>query len=157
MKQLTYRVAFPVALVVMVTLFTTIFLTNVNPSFAASSDKKSSVVGRTSAVDHTEVRIKELQSALKITNSDVLWADLTQVMRENAQEMDSLTKNRAEKSKVMNAVERMKFHSEITEAQLNQQKKLIPHFEAWYASMSDEQKIKTDTLFGNGKFKDHKR
>lgn len=158
MKQTTYQVAFPVALVVvMVAFFSTIFLVNANPSFATSGDKKSAVVVRPSALDHTEASIKELQGALKITSEDVLWKNLTQVMRENAKEMDVLAKNRAENSKVMNAVERMKFHSEITEAHLSQQKKLIPHFEALYASMSDEQKKKTDILFEKGIFKNHKR
>ena len=61
-------------------------------------------------------------------------------MRQNAKEMDALTKDRAETSKTMNAVEHMKFHSQVTEAQLNQQKKFIPPFEALYAGMSDEQK-----------------
>lgn len=78
-------------------------------------------------------------------------------MRENAKEMDALTKDMAENTKDMNAVERMKFHSQITEAHLNQQKKLIPVFEALYASMSDEQKKKTDTLFQKGILRKPKR
>jgi periplasmic protein CpxP/Spy len=81
---------------------------------------------------------------------------MTQVMRENAKDMDVLTKDRAEKTKTMNAVERMKFHSEITEIRLNQQKRLIPVFEALYASMSDEQKKSTDAIFLTGRHGKHR-
>ena len=96
-------------------------------------------------------------SALKITEAqEELWNNLTQVMRENAKDMDALTKDNAEKIKTMNAVEHIKFHSQITEAQLAQQKKFIPAFEALYASMSDEQKKITDTIFRTGKHGKHK-
>lgn len=77
-------------------------------------------------------------------------------MLENAKEMDTLTKERAENIKTMNAVERMKFHSQITEARLAQQKRLIPIFETFYAGMSDEQKKSTDTIFRTGKYGKHK-
>jgi hypothetical protein len=55
----------------------------------------------------------------------------------------------------MNAVERMKFHSQITESRLAQQKKLIPPFEALYTGLSDEQKKITDTIFMTGKHGKH--
>jgi periplasmic protein CpxP/Spy len=158
MKRRAYHVVFPAALVVvMVAFLSTIFLATANPSFAASGKKKSSAVTRTSAVDQTEARIKQLQDSLKITkDQEPLWGNLTLVMRDNAKSMDALTKDRAESIKTMNAVERMKFHSQITEAQLDHQKKFIPPFEALYASMSDEQKQVTDTLFRTGKHGKHR-
>ncbi|MCX5844828.1 MAG: Spy/CpxP family protein refolding chaperone, partial [Deltaproteobacteria bacterium] len=98
------------------------------------------------------------QGALNITEAQgELWNNLTKVMRENAKDMDAFTKERAESTKPMNAVEHMKFHSQTTEAHLNQMKKLIPPFEAFYASMSDEQKKTTDTIFRTGKHGKHKR
>ncbi len=159
MKLKAYQVAFPVTLVVvMVAFLCTIFFANANLSFAASGKKKPSAVARTSAVDYTEAQIKQLQGALNITEAQKeLWDNLTQVMRENAKEMDALTKERAETTKPMNAVEHMKFHSQITEAHLDQLNKLIPPFEAFYASMSDEQKKITDTVFRTGKHGKHKR
>ena len=159
MKRNAYQVAFPVTLVVvMVAFLSTIFLANANLSFAASSKKKSSAVARTSAVDYTEAQIKQLQGELNITEAQQeLWNNLTKVMRENAKEMDAFIKERAENTKPMNAVEHMKFHSQTTEAHLNQLKKLIPPFEAFYASMSDEQKSITDTIFRTGKRGKHKR
>jgi hypothetical protein len=159
MNQKSFQVAFPATLVVVMVAFLSIFFfANADNSFAASGKKKSSAVTRTTAVEHTEAQIKELQDALKITPAqEVLWNNLTLVMRENAKEMDVLTKDRAEATKTMNAVERLKFHSQITEARLNQMKKLIPPFETFYAGMSDEQKKSTDTIFRTGKHEKQKR
>jgi hypothetical protein len=158
MKRKAYQFVFPATLVVaMVAILSTIIFADANTSFAASGKTKQTAVARMSAVDHAEARIKQLQGALKITDDQqVLWNNLTQVMRENAKDMDVLTKDRAEKSKSMNAVERMKFHSEITEIRLNQQKRLIPTFEALYTSMSDEQKKSTDEIFLTGRHGKHK-
>jgi hypothetical protein len=139
------------------TFLSIIFLTSAQSSFAASSAKKTPAVARTSAVDRTEASIKQLHSALKITEDQKeSWKNLTQVMRENALEMDAFSKDRAENIKSMNALERMKFHSQMTEANLNQQKKLIPIFEAFYTSLTDEQKTITDALFRTGKHGKHK-
>jgi len=153
MKRKVYQVTFPVTfIVVMAAFLSTILFANANLSFAASGKKASPAAAKTSAVDFTEARIKQLQGALKITEAQKeLWDNLTQVMRENAKEMDALTKDRAERTKPMNAVEHMKFHREITEAHLGQLNKFIPPFEALYDSMSDEQKKITDTIFRTGK------
>jgi hypothetical protein len=163
MKRKAYQVVFSATLiVVMVAFISTIFLANVNPSFAAAGKKKSSAVSRTSAVDYTETQIKQLQGALKITEAqEELWTNLTQVMRENAKDMDALTeartKERAESTKTLNAVEHMKLHSKITEAHLDQLNKFIPVFEEFYSSLSDEQKNITDTIFRTGKHGKSKR
>jgi phage protein D len=159
MKQKAYQVSFPATLVVvMVAFLATIFFANANLSFAAQGSKKSTAIARTSAVEYTEAQIKQLQGALNITEAQKeLWNNLTQVMRENAKDMDAFTKERAENAKPMNAVEHMKLHSQITEAHLTQLKKLIPPFEAFYASMSDQQKNITDIVFRTGKYEKHKR
>jgi hypothetical protein len=153
MKQNTCRVVFPTSLVVVMAAFlTAIFFANAGLSFAAPDSKKSSTVVRASAVDHAEAQIKQLQGALTITEAQKeLWNNLTQVMRENAKDMDAFTKDRAENAKTMNSVERMKFHSQITKAQFDQLEKLIPPFEALYDSMSEQQKNITDNVFRTGK------
>jgi hypothetical protein len=155
MKQKTY----PVILVVVIVAFlSAIFFANANLSFAASGKKKSTTVASASAVDYTETQIKQLQGALKITEAqEELWNNLTKVMRENAKDMDAFTKARAENTKTMNAVEHMKLHSQITGTHLDQLKKLIPPLEALYASMSDEQKKSTDTIFLTGRYGKSKR
>jgi hypothetical protein len=163
MKLKAYQVAFPVALVVvMVAFLSAIFFANANLSFAASGKKKSSAVAMASPVEQTEAQIKQLQGALNITEAQKpLWDNLTQVMRENAKEMeafaDARAKERAEGTKNLNAVEHMKFHSQATEVHLNQLKRLIPPFEAFYSSMSDQQKNITDIIFRTGKHGKSKR
>jgi len=159
MKRKAYQIVFSVTLVlVMVGFLSAIFFANPNSSFAASGKKKSQVVAGISAVEHTEAQIKQLQGTLNITeDQQKIWDKLVQVMRENAQEMDALTKNMAENTKTMNALDHMKFHSQITEAHLAQLKKLIPPFEAFYNSMSDQQKNITDMVFRTGKYGKSKR
>jgi hypothetical protein len=159
MKQKAYQVAFPVVFVLMIVAFlSTIFFASANLSYAASGHKKSPAVARPSAVDYTEAQIKELQGALSFTEAQqVLWNNLTAVMRENAKDMDALNKERAENTQPMNAVEHMKFHSQITKAHLDQLNKLIPPFEALYASMTDQQKNITDIIFRTGKHEKPKK
>ena len=159
MKQKTYQFAFSVALVVVIVVFlSTIFLANANLSFAASGKKKSSVVDRISAVDQNEARIKQLHGSLKITDAqEELWKNLTQVMRQNAKDMDVINKEMAENTQTMNAVDHMKFHSRITEVHLDQVKKFIPPFEMLYASMSGEQKKITDKTFRTERHGKHRR
>jgi hypothetical protein len=158
MKSEVYPVVLPATLVVvMVAFLSVLFLACANPSFAASGKKKTAAVANISAVEHTETRIKQLQDALNLTaDQDILWNNLTHMMRENAKSMDDLAKDRAENSKTMNAVERMKYHSQTTEVHLAQLNKIIPPFEALYSSMSDEQRKITDAIFLTGKHAKHK-
>ncbi len=153
MNQKRNHFVFQSTTVVMMVAFLSIFIiASVNPAIAATGKKKTPAVARTSALDYTEARIKQLQAAIKITDDQQeLWNNLTQVMRENAKELDALRKDKSELTKTMNALEAMKFHSQITESRLEQQKKLIPAFEALYASMSDDQKKITDVIFRTGR------
>jgi hypothetical protein len=154
MKPKDYQVAFPAVLVVVMMAFlSTIFFANANLSFAASDQKKPAEDARPSAVEKAEAQIKQLENELTISKAqEKLWDNLTQVMRENAKDMDALTKERDENAAAMNSVEHMKLHSQITETHLGHMKKLIPPFEAFYDSMSDEQKKITDTVFRTGKY-----
>jgi hypothetical protein len=159
MKRKVYQIVFSATLVlVMVVFISAIFFVNPSSSFAASGKKKSHAVARTSAVEYTEAQIKKLQSTLNITEAQKpLWNNLTQVMRENAKEMDVMNKGRAENTEPMNAVEHMKFHSQITQSHLAQINKLIPPFEAFYNSLSDQQKNITDMVFRTGEYGKAKR
>ena len=159
MKRRTYSVVISTTLVlVMVAFLSTIFLAAANNSFAAVSQKKSQTMTRTSAVEHTEAQIKQLQGALNITEAQQpLWNNMTQVMRENARDMDALNKERAAQTMPMNAIEHMKFHSQVTQSHLSQMNKLIPPFEAFYDSMSDQQKNITNIVFRTGKYGRSKR
>ena len=159
MERKIYSVFVRMTLVlVMAAFLSTIILASANTSFAASGKKKSQAMTRTSAVEYTEAQITQLQGSLNITEvQEPLWNNLTQVMRENAKSMDAMSKDRTESPKAMNAVEHMKFHSQITQAHLDQINKLIPPFEAFYDSMTDQQKNITNLVFRTGKYGKHKQ
>jgi lipopolysaccharide export LptBFGC system permease protein LptF len=157
MKQSIYQAVVPVArIAVVVAFFSAIFLVQTQPACAATAKNKSAPSSK-SAVERTEERIKVLQAALKITEpQEIVWNNLAQAMRDNAKEMDAFAKESAERSKSMNSVDRMKYHSQITEVQLAQQKRFIPPFESFYTSLTDEQKKITDTIFQTGKHGKHR-
>lgn len=158
MNQKSYQRVFPTTFIILVALFSTLIFVNPSPSIAATGKAKAAPMTRMSAVDYAELQIKQLQSSLKITaEQEPLWKDLTVLMRENAKDIDALRKQRAENRTGLNAVERMKFHSQVTESQLNQLKKFIPVFEAFYNSLSDEQKKNADEIFSTGKYRKTRR
>ncbi|HEY9157260.1 MAG TPA: Spy/CpxP family protein refolding chaperone [Candidatus Binatus sp.] len=95
-----------------------------------------------------EARITELHKKLHITDAQkTQWDDLAQVMRDNAQAMVELQKQRAANAKSLNAVEVVKSYGSVIEAHDAGMKKFIPAFEALYNSMSDAQKKVADSLF----------
>jgi hypothetical protein len=158
MKLRNSQVAFSTALAIVMALFLSgVFFAAADLSSADPGKKKSPALSRPSAVEHCEAQIKQLESSLKITETQTeSWNNLTAVMRSNAQDMDILNKTMAENTRTMNSVERMKFHSRITEVHLEQLKKLLPPFEAFYSGLSDQQKMITDTIFSTGKHAKHK-
>ena len=147
MKKNTYQVALPATFVAVViaAFLSTIFLADANISTSTSYQRESS------AVDNAAVE--------RAASQEQLWNNLTQLIWKNAKYNDNLAKARSENSKSMNAVEYMKFHIELTEAHLDQLRQLFPHFEALYASMSDEEKSYTDKIFrdeiGTARVTDH--
>lgn len=95
-----------------------------------------------------EARIKELHKRLHITEAQKpQWDALTEVMRDNAQAMSDLEKQRAADTQSMNAVDVVKSYGAVIEAHEAGMKKFIPAFEALYNSLSDEQKKTADSMF----------
>ena len=157
MNNTLKRFACPATPVVVVVL-TLIFFAWANLSIAASTEAGSSTKVRRSQMERTEARITDLQKALNITPAQQeLWKTLTQIMKDNAKTLEDLIKERANKSKNMNAVEDLKSFSRLSEAQVEGMKSFIPAFEALYNSMSDEQKKNADVLFKMGRHGKHKR
>jgi hypothetical protein len=159
MKRKTHSIVFRTTLVLMMAAFlSTIIFAGANQSLAATGKKASQGMMRVSAVEHTEARIKELQGALSITSAqEPLWNNVTQVMRDNAKSMDEINRERVENTEPMNALEHMKFHSQITQSHLDQMNKLIGPFEAFYNSLTDQQKNITNIVFRTGKYTKQKR
>jgi hypothetical protein len=157
MNKSVFKVAMPAVVVVMVAFLSTVFFTSPNTADAATARKKAPLAAKTTAVEHTESRIKQLEEALQFTDSQKeLWKNVTMVMRENAKGMDALRTERADANVNLNAVDRLKFHSQMSEIQLEQLKKLIPPFETLYVSMSLEQKANTDAIMQTGKHRKNK-
>jgi uncharacterized membrane protein YqiK len=95
-----------------------------------------------------EARIKELHKKLHITDAQkTQWDNLAQVMRDNAQAMVDLQKQRAAAMQSMTAVDVVKSYSEVIQAHEDGMKKFIPAFEGLYNSMSDAQKKTADAMF----------
>ena len=155
MEQTISRNIYPIRFVYMVSVFLSIlFCASLQQSFAATGtgSKKSAATAGVTAGDRTEARIKQLYAVLKISDDQQeAWNTLTQVMRENSKEMDTLAKVKTESTQIVNAVENMKFYYQVSKTHLEQQAKFIPPFEALYTCMSDEQKKTADLVFRTGK------
>ena len=100
------------------------------------------------ATARVEARIKDLHRKLHITAAQKPeWDSLAQVMRDNAQAMVDLQKQRAADANSMSAVDVVKSYESVIEAHEDGMKKFIPPFEALYNTMSDAQKKTADSLF----------
>jgi hypothetical protein len=125
-----------------------------SPVFAASTQSPAqqamAAPADSSAMAPVEARIKNLHKQLHITEvQKPQWDALATVMRDNAQAMVDLQKQRAVDSQSMSAVEVIKSYESVIEAHESGMKKFVPPFEALYNSMSDAQKKTADSLFRN--------
>jgi len=115
---------------------------------AKTSSPKST--GKDSHAARVDARIAELRSKLKVTAAQQdKWDSLTQVMRENAQQLDALSQARMQNTK-MTAVEDLNTYSQMADAHAEGLKKFIPAFQALYDSMSEPQKKQADAFFQQG-------
>ncbi len=115
---------------------------------AASSGAMEAPATKPAENGPVEARIKELHRRLHITEAQKpQWDALTQVMRDNAQAMEDLEKQRATDVKAMSAVDVVKTYGDVIQAHEDGMKKFIPAFEALYNSLSDSQKKIADSMF----------
>jgi periplasmic protein CpxP/Spy len=95
-----------------------------------------------------EARLRELHTRLHITDAQkTQWDNLAQVMRDNAQAMMDLEKQRLADTQSMTAVDAVKSYSEVIQAHEDGMKKFVPAFEDLYNSLSDAQKKTADSMF----------
>jgi hypothetical protein len=93
-------------------------------------------------------RIADLHARLHITpQQSQQWDLFAQVMRDNAKQMDDLYRQRAAKLGSMSAVQNMQSYEQIEEQRAQQMQRLVPAFQALYASFSDQQKAEADRVF----------
>jgi hypothetical protein len=103
---------------------------------------------RRSHEEQVETRIKELHQKLMITAAqESQWNAFAQVMRENAQTMDAILKERADALGEMNAVQDLRSYEKLADAHADGLRKLVPAFEVLYNSMSEDQKKTADKVF----------
>ncbi len=139
MKRTAFNATFSQTVVLMTAFLAVIFFASPNLLLAAP---------KVSAVDRNDARVVKMEKSLKITpDQKELWNALTDVMNENAEKIDELTKARSDKTKPLNAVEDLKSYGEILDAHAEGMKNFIPAFEELYDTMSDEQKKNADVLF----------
>jgi hypothetical protein len=98
--------------------------------------------------ERVEARIRQLHDQLKITpEQEDKWNAFAQVMRENAQAMESQIEQRVKNQQNMNALDDLTSYEQITETHAEGVKRLVPAFQALYDSMSPEQKKNADMVF----------
>ncbi len=110
-------------------------------------------------MDQVEKRIGDLHRKLRITAAqETQWAAVAQAMRDNAQTMDALIKDRSANAKTMTAVEDLVSYEKLAAAHEDGLKKFVPVFQTLYDGMSDEQKKSADAAFrSHGSHEMHKK
>jgi LTXXQ motif family protein len=115
---------------------------------ASSQQAMASPASESAGHSAVEMRIKELHKKLGITAAQKpQWDSLAQVMRDNAQAMSDLQKQRAADAQSLSAVDVVKSYESVIEAHEDGMKKFVPPFEALYNTMSDAQKKTADSMF----------
>ena len=96
----------------------------------------------------SEVRIKELRGRLQVTAAqESLWNNVAQIMRDNAATFRANVPDRSTGPDTSTAVDDLKAFQIIADEHANGLRKLIPAFEALYASMTPAQKKHADKVF----------
>jgi LTXXQ motif family protein len=101
--------------------------------------------------DPVSERIKYLHDRLRITRAqEPLWDNVAQVMRENADAVAPLVKERVQFGQRGNAIEILNSYKNLGQAQLEGLQKFIDAFRALYEQLSDQQKKIADSVFRLG-------
>ena len=119
-----------------------------NPAKAFPADAPSSyAVMKASSADLTETRINRLHDKLCVSQEqEALWREVARVMRENAARMESLiVRLKSQPRNSRNAVDDIKAYGEIVAAHADGIQTFIPVFEAFYASLTDEQRTAVES------------
>ena len=113
---------------------------------AQAEETKASHEGRDA--EASEARITELRKRLEITAAEeTLWNAVAQIMRDNAATFRANVPDRSKGPDTSTAVEDLKAFQIIADEHANGLRKLIPAFEALYASMPPAQQKRADQVF----------
>jgi protein CpxP len=101
-------------------------------------------------VHNVDEWIAYLQERLHITPAETeQWNAVAQVMRDNAESIHRLVQERNQNQKAMDAIDDLRSYEQLTAAQADGIKRLLPAFETLYGGMSDDQKKNADIVFAN--------
>lgn len=113
------------------------------PMLAPTSTKHA-----TRSPSDIEARIKSLHDRLHVTAAqEQQWSQVAQVMRDNAESVNKMIRERNAKLRTMSAVENLNTYAEIAKTHADGVKKLASAFDSLYASMSESQKKSADAVF----------
>jgi hypothetical protein len=116
---------------------------------AAQPPASANLVHVKHSADRSEARIKELHDKLHITAAqEAQWGAVAQIMRDNATTIRASSTDRSTRLRTMNAVDDLKSYEIIADQHADGLKRLIPAFEALYASMTPAQQKRADHVFG---------
>jgi periplasmic protein CpxP/Spy len=148
---LTATLAFPAAIALQTTAASAAESGAPAPGAVAESRKPAASAPAAGPImARVEERITTLHAQLQITAAEEpLWQQFTQVMRENAENMEQNAADRATKFGALNAVENMKSYAKIAIEHGQNVQRLVTAFESVYNAMSPEQKKKADAVFRN--------
>jgi periplasmic protein CpxP/Spy len=127
----------------------------IGPSVAlaqAAPGPSTPAPAKTAAANRIDERIKSLHDQLKVTAAEEQqWAAVAQVMRDNAQAVGALIRERREKAGTMSAVDDLRAYQAIAEAHAVGTAKMTSAFEALYAVMPPDQQKIADAVFAKSK------
>jgi protein CpxP len=116
---------------------------------SATQPAPSTATDTKHSADRTEKRIKELHDKLRITaGQEPLWGNVAQTMRDNGKKIRASMTDRSTRLKTMTAVDDLKSYQSVADEHADGLKRLIPSFEALYASMTPDQRKHADQVFG---------
>jgi LTXXQ motif family protein len=103
------------------------------------------------AFDQTAARIKYLHDRLRITaEQELLWDAVAQAIRDNAQGLTPLLKERLGAATNGSAPDVLRSYETLGDTQLNSLKKIIAAFDSLYTDLSDSQKKIADAVLREG-------
>jgi periplasmic protein CpxP/Spy len=103
------------------------------------------------AFDQTAARIKYLHDRLRITvEQEPLWDAVAQAIRDNAEGLRPLLKERLGVTTNGSAPELLRSYEALGDSQLNSLKKIIAAFDPLYTGLSDSQKKIADAVLREG-------
>ncbi len=119
----------------------------VTPAHRMSGHRVGSRRGMSPA-DAVDRRIADLHRRLHITaDQEAQWAGVAQVMRDDAQAVEAVAKERQQALASMSAVDNLRSFQKVAQTHADGLNKLADAFAALYATMSDDQKKNADAVF----------